>query len=155
MHLKYRFIILITCLLVLGFFSCTDKINASQKLIEDHFKLLNEHNLKELAKQYSNKVTIVSPDVNSLPGSPKSLLRKYELYFTYCTDVEFKIKEIIVQDSLVVVQYEIIGSPVKYSPTTTNFYPHGIHDRNCTVFKIKDNKIINEDIYIDDKYYID
>src|SRR5579863_3107196 len=132
-----------------------DLSDENRKLIKEHFKLLNDHNLKELATQYSSKVLLIYPESAGVEWGPGALIRRYELCFTYCRDTRFKVEKIIVEDSIVVVKYDVVGEPVKKSPTQTNFYPYGIHTKNCTIFKIKNNKIVSEDIYTNEKYYQD
>jgi hypothetical protein len=128
--------------------SCESRISNSEKLVIEHFKLLNSHDLKNLAKQYSNKVTILSPGSPYLNICVYGLMRDYELYFTYCDATQFKIENIVATDSIVAVEYKIIGLPKKIGPAlTTNFYPNGIELNNCSIFHIKDNKIISETIY--------
>ncbi|HVV54796.1 MAG TPA: nuclear transport factor 2 family protein [Mucilaginibacter sp.] len=129
-----------------------DKTQSARNLIIEHFKLLNEHNLKDLAKEYSKNVFVVSPDCRSLGGA-EPIIRYYQLAFTYCKNTRFNVHEIIANDSVVVVKYDIMGEKLTRPPTQTNFYPSGISVRECTVFKIKNNKIVDEDTYTNDSYY--
>ena len=122
----------------------------AEKLITEHFRLLNAHNLKDLAKQYSAKAWIESPGMDNLPlGGFHPSMREYELYFMYCDSTKFRVEQTLYNDSLVAVQYEITGRPKKLSPPLlTNFYPNGLDLENCSIFKIKGGKIVSESIYI-------
>jgi hypothetical protein len=148
MDIKLNLSLIILMLLLCIGCEKTKTNGEAQKLIIEHFKLLNNQNLKSLKKQYSNDAIILSPKSPYLSIGVDGLMREYELYFTYCSNTLFKIQRIIATDSTVAIEYKIIGQSKKLKPPfLTNFYPNGIELNNCNVFKIKDGKIVNETIY--------
>lgn len=122
--------------------------NDTNELIIEHFRLLNIHNLKDLAKQYSNDAMIRTPQSMAMGIGLVNLMRDYELDINYCKNIQFKIECIIASDSSIAVEYKIMGIPKKIAPPLiTNFYPNGIDQSDCSIFRIKNKKIISETIY--------
>ncbi|TWR31581.1 nuclear transport factor 2 family protein [Mucilaginibacter pallidiroseus] len=120
---------------------------SNAKLIKEHFQLLNEHELKPLIAQYDTKAVIVTSDYpGELHGQPGADQVFHQTFYV-SPDAKYLVGNTIINDTVAVVEYDVIGlreghdSPIRYDV------------RNCSVFKIKDNKIISEATYVNSKLY--
>jgi len=143
MYLKFRHIVVYLTLLIL-FVGCKKTFN-SQTLIEEHFKLLNQHNAKELVKQYNAKCFMNPVSAHGMANTHRWVLKAFTDLFQLSPDVKYEIISIAKNDSTVFVEYNI-SSTHDYKNFKNVFYRY----RNCSVFKIK-NERISEEITFSDK----
>ncbi len=141
--------------LTMALASCRNDSGADvkQKIISEHFKLLNEHNLEALSKQYADSAKVTSPEISGI-GSKDSIINVYWLCFNYCADTKFKIERTIEKENTIVVEYEVSGTLTRNDPPPApNIYPNGIHLKKCTIFKIDEGKITTESTYSNSNIY--
>jgi hypothetical protein len=121
--------------------------DASKQLIDEHFRYLNDHDLKSLIGQYTDKAKIITTDWDGESFGPQGADQIFHQLFYVSPDAKYLVDNIINTDSTVVVEYDVVGlkekagSPVRYDI------------RNCSVFKIKKNKITAEATYSNSRLY--
>ena len=120
---------------------------ASKQLIDEHFRYLNDHDLKSLIGQYADKAKITTTDWDGESFGPQGADQIFHQLFYVSPDAKYLVDNMINTDSTVVVEYDVVGlkekagSPVRYDI------------RNCSVFKIKNNKITAEATYSNSRLY--
>jgi len=121
--------------------------DASKQLINEHFRYLNDHDLKSLIDQYADKAKIITTDWDGESFGPQGADQIFHQLFYVSPDAKYLVDNMINTDSTVVVEYDVVGlkekagSPVRYDI------------RNCSVFKIKNNKITAEATYSNSRLY--
>jgi hypothetical protein len=120
---------------------------ASKQLIDEHFRYLNDHDLKSLIGQYADKAKITTIDWDGESFGPQGADQIFHQLFYVSPDAKYLVDNVINTDSSVVVEYDVVGlkeragSPVRYDI------------RSCSVFKIKNNKITAEATYSNSRLY--
>lgn len=124
-----------------------NQAEASKQLIDEHFRYLNDHDLKSLVAQYADKAKITTSDWDGESYGPPGADQIFHQLFYVSPDAKYLVDNMINTDSTVVVEYDIVGlkekvnSPIRYD----------LH--NCSIFKIKNNKIIAEATYSNSRLY--
>jgi hypothetical protein len=119
----------------------------SKQLIDEHFRYLNDHDLKSLTAQYANKAKITTSDWDGESYGPQGADQIFHQLFYVSPDAKYLVGDVINNDSTVVVEYDIVGlkekadSPIRYD----------LH--NCSIFKIKNNMITTEATYSNPRFY--
>lgn len=119
----------------------------SKQLIDEHFRYLNDHDLKSLVVQYADKAKITTSDWDGESYGPAGADQIFHQLFYVSPDAKYLVGEVINNDSTVVVEYDVVGlkdkanSPIRYD----------LH--NCSIFKIKNNKISAEATYSNSRFY--
>ncbi|MES2063353.1 MAG: nuclear transport factor 2 family protein [Bacteroidota bacterium] len=119
----------------------------SKQLIDEHFRYLNDHDLKSLVAQYADKAKITTSDWDGESYGPPGADQIFHQLFYVSPDAKYLVGNVINTDSTVVVEYDVVGlkekagSPIRYD----------LH--NCSIFRIKDNKIAAEATYSNSKLY--
>jgi hypothetical protein len=128
----------------------TPAINQTEvykQVIDEHFRYLNDHDLKSLIGQYADKAKITTTDWDGESFGPQGADQIFHQLFYVSPDAKYLVDNVINTDSTVVVEYDVVGlkektgSPVRYDI------------RNCSVFKIKNNKIATEATYSNSRLY--
>jgi hypothetical protein len=147
---------LLAGLLALSIFSsCSDKkpdikVNAtevSKDIITEHFRMLNEKDLKGLSTQYDNKARIITTNWDGESIGPAGANQIFHQLFYVSPDAKYLVDNMIINDSTAVVEYDVIGlrekinSPIRYDL------------RNCSIFKIRNNRITSEATYANSRLY--
>ncbi|MBB3969248.1 nuclear transport factor 2 family protein [Mucilaginibacter phyllosphaerae] len=120
---------------------------ASKQVIDEHFRYLNDHDLKSLVAQYADKAKITTTDWDGETLGPQGADQVYHQVFYISPDAKYLVDNVINTDTTVIVEYDIIGlkekagSPIRYDV------------RNASIFKIKVNKIISEATYSNSRLY--
>lgn len=142
-------------LLAAAFAACNNKpekpvvnqAELSKQIIDEHFRYLNDHDLKSLVEQYADKAKITTTDWDGEAFGPRGADQLFHQLFYVSPDAKYLVDDMINTDSTVVVEYDVVGlkekagSPIRYDI------------RNCSVFKLKDNKIIAESTYSNSRLY--
>ena len=119
----------------------------SKQIVEEHFRYLNNHDLKSLVAQYGDKAKITTVDWDGEAIGPQGADQIYHQVFYISPDARYLVDNVINGDSIVVVEYDIIGLKEKAGSTIR-------YDmRNCSVFKIKNDKITAESTYANSRLY--
>ncbi|MBD1384575.1 nuclear transport factor 2 family protein [Mucilaginibacter rigui] len=119
----------------------------SKQLIDEHFRYLNDHDLKSLIGQYADKAKITTSDWDGESYGPPGADQIFHQLFYVSPDAKYLVDNMINTDSTVVVEYDVVGlkekvnSPIRYDL------------RNCSIFKIKNNKIVAEATYSNARLY--
>lgn len=119
----------------------------SKQLIDEHFRYLNDHDLKSLIGQYADKAKITTNDWDGESYGPPGADQIFHQLFYVSPDAKYLVDNMINTDSTVVVEYDVVGlkekvnSPIRYD----------LH--NCSIFKIKNNKIVAEATYSNSRLY--
>ncbi|MBK0379186.1 nuclear transport factor 2-like protein [Mucilaginibacter segetis] len=123
------------------------KKEQSEVLIAEHFKLLNDHNLKALTQQYATTASISSSEWNGIAIGPAGADQIFHLEFYKSPDAKYLVDNIINNDSTLVVQYDVVGlRDINNGNTRYDL-------RKCSVFKIDSNLIVNEATYANPLFY--
>ncbi|MEB0262997.1 MULTISPECIES: nuclear transport factor 2 family protein [unclassified Mucilaginibacter] len=142
-------------LLATAFAACNNKpetpvvnqTEASKQIIDEHFRYLNDKDLKGLVAQYADKAKITTTDWDGETVGPKGADEIFHQVFYVSPDAKYLVDNVINTDSTVVVEYDVIGlkekagSPIRYDL------------RNASIFKIKSGKIVAEATYSNSKLY--
>ncbi|OOQ60317.1 nuclear transport factor 2 family protein [Mucilaginibacter pedocola] len=125
-----------------------DKKAQSEALIQQHFQLLNDHDLKGLVSQYAPKAPITSSDWKGTTNGPEGADQIFHLEFFVSPDAKYLVDKVINTDSTVVVEYDVIGLRDKANGGVR-------YDlRKCSVFRIDSlNKIAAESTYANGMVY--
>lgn len=119
----------------------------SKQVIDEHFRYLNDHDLKSLVAQYDDKAKITTTEWDGESTGSKGADEIFHQVFYISPDAKYLVDNIINTDSTVVVEYDVVGlkekagSPVRYDV------------RNASIFKIKGNKIVGESTYSNSRLY--
>jgi hypothetical protein len=128
-------------LAILSFTSCNKKSDVNRKLIEDHFKYMNLHNLPAIKSQYADSASIqtyITPGEKiGRPGAEEV----YHFLFFQFPNAQYRILDIMDNDTAAIVQYDVRGF------VSVTMLKSGYGFRNCSIFRIKDGKIISEADY--------
>lgn len=81
-----------------------DPTLAAKKIINEHFQLLNEHNLKGLVAQYENKARITTSDWDGVSFGPQGADQLFHQLFYVSADAKYLVDNMIANDSTVVVE---------------------------------------------------
>ena len=119
-----------------------DKKEQAQTLIQEHFRYLNDHDLKSIVAQYAKKASITSSDWKGMASGPEGADQIFHLEFYVSPDAKYLVDKTINTDSTVVVEYDVIGLRDKANGGVR-------YDlRKCSIFRINDkNKIAGEATY--------
>ncbi|RYU91585.1 nuclear transport factor 2 family protein [Mucilaginibacter terrigena] len=142
-------------LLATAFAACNNKpetpvvtqTEISKQLVNEHFRYLNDHDLKSLVAQYADKAKITTTDWDGESVGQQGADQIFHQLFYVSPDAKYLVDNMINTDSTVVVEYDIIGlkekagSPIRYDV------------RNASIFKIKGNKIVSEATYSNSRLY--
>lgn len=123
---------------VICFESCLKKNDVNRRIVEDHFKYMNQHNLAAIKSQYADSASLYS---YVMPGNKRGPLGADEIFhfqFFQSPNEQYKVVDIIDSDTATVVQYDVRGY------LSLSIMRSGYGFRNCSVFKIRNGKIIDE-----------
>jgi len=115
-------------------------------LIDEHFKLINEHELKSITSQYAPKATISSSDWKGIATGPSGADQIFHLEFYVSPDAKYLVDRTTIKDSTVIVEYDVIGLKDK-----TNSVRYDL--RKCSIFKTDGKLITSESTYANPLYY--
>ncbi|MFD0794480.1 nuclear transport factor 2 family protein [Mucilaginibacter litoreus] len=125
----------------------TSRGDQSRQVIEEHFKYLNTHDLKGIVAQYADSAKITTADRDGESYGRQGADQMFHQMFYVSPDARYLVDDMIVTDSLVVVEYDATGLRTKAND------PVRIDLRYCSIFTIKDGKIIREATYTNPKLY--
>lgn len=125
-----------------------DHKTQSETLIQEHFRLLNDHDLKGIVGQYAKKANITTSDWKGMATGPEGADQIFHLEFFLSPDAKYLVDKTINTDSTVVVEYDVIGLKDKANGGVR-------YDvRKCSVFRIDTlNKISSEATYVNAMAY--
>ncbi|MBB5394824.1 nuclear transport factor 2 family protein [Mucilaginibacter sp. AK015] len=146
---------ILAALLAIAFTACNNKpdkpavgqSDISKQVIDEHFRYLNDHDLKSLVAQYDDKAKITTSDWDGENMGKQGADQIFHQLFYVSPDAKYLVDNIINNDSTVVVEYDVIGlkekagSPIRYDL------------RNCSIFRIKGDKITGEATYSNSRLY--
>jgi len=149
MHKTHR-LPLIFSIVALMFTACSqqpdkpavDKKAQAETLIQQHFRYMNDHDLKSLVSQYSKKANITSSEWKGMATGQTGADEIFHLEFYVSPDAKYLVDKTINNDSTVVVEYDVIGLKDKNNGGVR-------YDvRRCSIFRIDDkNQIGSEATY--------
>lgn len=132
----------IIALAVMAFTACTQKKdNNNRKVIDDHFKFMNQHNIAALKAQYTDSAFLSSYVMPGYKRGPLGADEIYHFQFYQSPSEQYKIVDIMNNDSATIVQYDVMGY------ASLSVIRSGYSFRNCSIFKIKNGKITSEITY--------
>ncbi|MES2266066.1 MAG: nuclear transport factor 2 family protein [Bacteroidota bacterium] len=119
----------------------------SKQIIDEHFRYLNDKDLKSLVAQYDDKAKITTTDWDGETTGQKGADEIFHQAFYVSPDAKYLVDNMINTDSTVVVEYDVVGLKEKAGS-------HVRYDlRNASIFKIKKGKIIGEATYSNPRLY--
>ncbi|MFA6083194.1 nuclear transport factor 2 family protein [Mucilaginibacter sp.] len=124
-----------------------DPTIAARQVINEHFQLLNSHDLKGLVAQYETKARITTSDWDGVSFGPQGADQLFHQLFYISPDAKYLVDNMIANDSTVVVEYDVVGLKEKYNS------PIRYDLRYCSVYKIHNNKISSEATYSNSRLY--
>lgn len=123
---------------------CTDKISSeNEKLIENYFKLFNEHKWKELSEMYLENAEFKDPSLGTgiVKQSKKDFAKKYSELNQVFPDLKDKVVSIYPSgDKNIIVEFVSSGT----APDQSKF-----ELPICTIFTIENGKITKDFTYYD------
>jgi len=121
---------------------CTQKkeadLSVQKKLIENHFKYLNAHDLKSLRTQYSERAYVTAPEDQGAQPGPLGADQIFHRIFLTSSNMQYMLSNVIVNDSSAFVRYEVRGSKTREAANT--FFDY----KGCSFFRISNAKIDTE-----------
>lgn len=155
MHITSRYALLAVCAVAV-LAACNqqpekpvvDRKAQSALLIQEHFRYLNDHDLKSLVSQYGPKANITSSDWKGTANGPTGADEIFHLEFYVSPDAKYLVDKTINTDSTVVVEYDVIGLKDKDNGNVR-------YDvRKASIFRIDDkNQISSEATYVNKMAY--
>jgi len=146
--MRKRFIfLLILCLLTL--FSIGN-VKGQSAVIEDHFKAINNHDIKAVASTYAPEAQVFSPNWEGAKIGQDSVAEVYHRYFKSTPDLTYKVANTINACNIVTVEYSFSGTlnnPEAGTPDYMKGKKYTLH--GCAIFTLKNNKIVKETDYFD------
>ncbi|AMR33160.1 hypothetical protein A0256_17925 [Mucilaginibacter sp. PAMC 26640] len=125
-----------------------DKKEQAHSLIQEHFRYLNDHDLKSVVSQYAKKASITSSDWKGTANGPEGADEIFHLEFYVSPDAKYLVDKTINTDSTVVVEYDVIGLKDKANGGVR------FDVRKCSIFRLNDkNQIASEATYINTLAY--
>jgi hypothetical protein len=124
-----------------------DPTIAAKQVINEHFQLLNTHDLKGLVAQYENKARITTSDWDGVSFGPQGADQLFHQLFYVSPDAKYLVDNMISNDSTVVVEYDVVGLKEKYNS------PIRYDLRYCSIYKIHNNQISSEATYSNTRLY--
>jgi steroid delta-isomerase-like uncharacterized protein len=112
---------------------------------------MNRHDLQQLVTDYDAKVQSTSSGWDGIHNGTKEVNTAYSRYFHSTPDLKFDVGNVYFSsDSVAVVEYTQAGTlstPEKGEPSYMIGKKYILN--SCTIFTIKDKKIIKEATYFD------
>ena len=140
--------LLLLCLICVVATSCG---NGNKSLIQHHFNALNRHDLKQLVADYDAKAQVTSSGWDGIHNGTGEVNKAYSRYFHATPDLRFDIGNVYFSsDSVAVVEYTQSGTlaaPEHGEPTYMAGKKYILN--TCTIFTIKNSKIVKETTYFD------
>ena len=127
----------------------------STELVTEHFRLLNNHDIKGLSSEYADDAQIFSPNWEGAKVGPTGITEVYTRYYKTTPDLAYNITNIIKAGDDMIVQYNWGGTMAK-PETGEPAYMEGKKYtlKCCVIFVIVNNKIIKETNYFDQVSYL-
>lgn len=120
------------------------------KLIDAHFEALMSHDVKAIAAGYDDSAKVYSPNWEGAKTGPTGVTEVYARYFTSTPDLSYNVTKIINAGENVVVEYTSSGTLSNPEGNTPAYMKDKKYALNyCSVFTIKNNKIVKESDYFD------
>lgn len=127
---------------VMAFTSCTQKNDDNnRKVIDDHFKFMNQHNIAAMKAQYADSAFLSSYIMPGYKRGPLGADEIYHFQFYQSPSEQYRVVDVMSNDSATIVQYDVMGY------AALNVIRSGYSFRNCTIFRIKSGKITSEITY--------
>lgn len=152
MNTKYIKAFRASMLVLLGLFACGCNSHTDMKqLIRHHFNTLNRHDVNELLRDYDIKVESTSPSWEGIHNGVAAQKASYTNSFKSMPNLRYDVGNIYYSgDSVATIEYTTSGT-LSHPEGDTPAY---MLDRkfilnNCLILKIKDGKIVKEDLYFD------
>ena len=138
--------ILVLALVIAG----SRAFSQTPRLIDDHFKALIAHDVKSIAADYADDAQLLSPNWEGPKVGLSGVTEVYTRYFSSTPDLVYKVVNVINAGENVVVEYTSGGTLSNPETGTPGYMKGKKYMLNyCSVFTIKNNKIIKESDYFD------
>lgn len=130
---------------------CVQSIYAqSSNLIDEHFKALEAHDIKAIAKGYADDAQAYSPNWEGAKTGSAGITEVYTRYFSSTPDLAYKVTNVINASENIVVEYTVTGTLSNPESGTPDYMKGKKYTLNyCSIFTIKNDKIIKETDYFD------
>jgi steroid delta-isomerase-like uncharacterized protein len=134
----------------ISFCQCASPTTNPVQVVNSHFRFLNSHNIDSIASQYTSDATLFSVNFDTVYIGGTGIKSAYTRYFKGTPDLHYTITHIFSNDTSVTVEYESTGTMQNLEPSVPDFMRGKKYTlKNCTVFTIKDGKIIRDASYFD------
>jgi steroid delta-isomerase-like uncharacterized protein len=135
---------------ILIFIAFGSAYGQSSKLIDEHFKALSSHDVKAIAAGYSEDAQVYSPNWEGVKTGPVGVTEVYSRYFSSTPDLFYKVTNTILAGDNVIVEYTSGGTLSNPEGETPTYMKGKKYTLNyCTIFTVKNGKIIKETDYFD------
>lgn len=123
---------------------------SQQKVIEEHFKSLNKHDVAAITSGYSPDAQMYSANWEGVKTGSADINEVYKRYFQSSPDLVYKITHVINANDNVVVEYTTSGTLSNPEAQTPSYMKDKKYVLNyCAIYSIKNDKIIKETDYFD------
>lgn len=122
-----------------------------KQLIRHHFNALNRHDVNEILHDYDIKVQSTSPSWEGIKNGVAAQKTAYTGSFKSMPNLSYDVGNIYYSgDSLATVEYTTSGTLTNLdADTPTYMQGKKFMLNNCVIIKIKEGKIVKEDLYFD------
>jgi steroid delta-isomerase-like uncharacterized protein len=126
------------------------KTKAQPAIIDEHFKAINNHDIKAIVATYTLEAEVRSPNWEGVKGGPDSIATIFNRYFKSTPDLTYSITNLINAKNAVTVEYTFSGTLSNPEGGTPDYMKGKKYSlQGCAVFILKDNKIVKETNYFD------
>lgn len=139
----------LSTVIIVLFITCNSAFCQS-KLIDEHFQLLNKHDVAAITAAYSADAQMYSPNWEGVKTGTTDINEVYKRYFTSSPDLIYKVTHVINAGENIVVEYTSSGTLSNPEGQTPSYMKDKKYVLNyCAIFTIKNDKIIKETDYFD------
>ncbi|MBS1525584.1 MAG: nuclear transport factor 2 family protein [Bacteroidetes bacterium] len=122
----------------------------SSNVIDEHYKAINNHDIKTIASEYAGDAQAFSPNWEGAKVGPDGATDTFTRYFRSTPDLSYTVNNRISTGNSVVVEYTFTGTLSAPEAGTPDYMKGKKYTlQGCAVFILKDNKIAKETNYFD------
>jgi steroid delta-isomerase-like uncharacterized protein len=123
---------------------------AQSALIDEHFKAINNHDIKTIVSEYAADAQTFSPNWEGAKAGPDGVTETFGRYFKSTPDLSYTVINTITAANAVIVEYTFTGTLSNPEAGTPDYMKGKKYTfQGCAVFILKDNKIVKETNYFD------
>jgi steroid delta-isomerase-like uncharacterized protein len=126
------------------------KAMAQSTVIDEHFKAINNHDIKAVVATYTSDAQVFSPNWEGAKVGQDSVSNVFSRYFKSTPDLVYKMINTINAGNKITVEYSFSGTLSNPEGGTPDYMKGKKYTlQGCAIFILKGNKIVKETNYFD------